>query len=57
MLKNIVFYKYLINYCKHHAAYQTFVESIPALKYEILEGLSQTCIKVTVKVIIDAPEQ
>ena len=39
-------------------AYQTLIESIPALKFEILEGSSpQTCIKMTVQVIIDAPEQ
>ncbi len=37
---------------------QTFVESNSVLKYEILEwASSQTCIKLTVKVIIDAPEQ
>jgi len=47
-----------MNFCKHDAAYQTFVESKPALKFEILEWLSsQTCIKVNVQVIIDAPEQ
>ena len=41
-----------------NSAYQTLIESIPALKFEILEGSSpQTCIKVTVQVIIDAPEQ
>ena len=41
-----------------NSAYQTLVEYIPALKFEILEGSSpQTCIKVTVQVIIDAPEQ
>ena len=41
-----------------NSAYQTLIEYIPALKFEILEGSSpQTCIKVTVQVIIDAPEQ
>ena len=41
-----------------NSAYQTLVESILALKFEILEGASsQTCIKVNVQVIIDAPEQ
>ena len=41
-----------------NSAYQTLVESILALKFEILEGSSpQTCIKVTVQIIIDAPEQ
>ena len=41
-----------------NSAYQTLIENIPALKFEILEGSSpQTCIKVTVQVIIDAPEQ
>ena len=41
-----------------NSAYQTLIESIPALKFEILEGSSpQTCIKVTVQVIIDAPVQ
>ena len=41
-----------------NSAYQKLIESIPALNFEILEGSSpQTCIKVTVQVIIDAPEQ
>ena len=41
-----------------NSAYQTLIEYIPALKFEILEGSSpQTCIKVTVQVIIDAPEK
>ncbi|MCH2285707.1 MAG: hypothetical protein MK434_11650 [SAR324 cluster bacterium] len=41
-----------------NSAYQTLVESILALKFEILEGASsQTCIKVNVQVIIDALEQ
>ena len=39
-------------------ACQTLVESYPALKYENLKRLSsQTCIKVALEVIIDAPEQ
>ena len=37
---------------------KTFVESKPALKFEILEGTSsQACIKVNVQVIIEALEQ
>ena len=43
------------NDCKHGPVYQTFVESILALKFEILEGSSQTCIKVNVQEIIDSP--
>ena len=43
---------------KKDAACQTLVESYPALKYENLKRLlSQTCIKVALEVIIDAPEQ
>ena len=52
----IGFYTCWSNDCKHDADHQTFVESIPALKFEILEGLSQTCIRGNVQVIIDAPE-
>ena len=41
-----------------NSAYQTLIESIPALKFKMLQGLPpQTCIKVTVQVIINAPEQ
>ena len=43
---------------KKMLACQTLVESYPALKYENLKRLSsQTCIKVALEVIIDAPEQ
>ena len=55
-LKNMVLHM-LYNDCKYDVAYQTFVESIPALKFGILEGSSQTCIKIKVQVIIYAPEQ
>ena len=58
MLKKKWFFIRRINYCKHDAVYQTFVEPNSTLKYEILEwASSQTCIKVSVRVIIDAPEQ
>ena len=41
-----------------NSACQKLIESIPALKFKMLQGLPpQTCIKVTVQVIIDAPEQ
>ena len=43
---------------KKDADCQTFVESYPALKYEILKGLSaQTCVKMALEVIIEALEQ
>ena len=38
-------------------AYQTLIESIYDLKFEIAQAPPQTCIKVSVQVIIDAPEQ
>ena len=40
-----------------NAAYQTLIESIYDLKFEIAQAPPQTCIKVSVQVIIDAPEQ
>jgi len=40
-----------------NAAYQTLIESIAALKFEQAQAPPQTCIKVTVQVIIDATEQ
>ena len=40
-----------------NAAYQTLIESIYDLKFEIAQAPSQTCIKVSVQVIIDAQEQ
>ena len=41
-----------------NSAYLTLIDSIPALKFEIFEVSSpHTCTKVTVQVIIDAPEQ
>ncbi|MEC9220532.1 MAG: hypothetical protein VX967_07415 [SAR324 cluster bacterium] len=40
-----------------NAAYQTLLESIYDLKFEIAQAPPQTCIKVSVQVIIDAPEQ
>lgn len=40
-----------------NSAYQTLIESIPALKFEMVQGPPQTCINVTVQVIIDTPEQ
>ncbi len=36
-------------------AYQTLIESIYDLKFEIAQAPPQTCIKVSVQVIIDAP--
>ena len=39
------------------AAYQTLIESIYDLKFEIAQAPPQTCIKVSVQVIIDAPEK
>ena len=38
-------------------AYQTLIESIYDLKFEIAQAPPQTCIKVSVQVIIDAPEK
>ena len=40
-----------------NAAYQTLIESIYDLKFEIAQAPPQTCIKVSVQVIIDALEQ
>jgi hypothetical protein len=40
-----------------NAAYQTLIESIAALKFERIQAPPQTCIKVTVQVIIDTNEQ
>lgn len=40
-----------------NSAYQTLIESIYDLKFEIAQAPSQTCIKVSVQVIIDSPEQ
>ena len=40
-----------------NAAYQTLIESISALKFERTQAPPQTCIKVTVQVIIDAAKQ
>ncbi|MEC9297327.1 MAG: prepilin-type N-terminal cleavage/methylation domain-containing protein [SAR324 cluster bacterium] len=40
-----------------NAAYQTLIESIAALKFEQTQTPPQTCIKVTVQVIIEATEQ
>ena len=40
-----------------NAAYQTLIESIAALKFERTQDPPQTCIKVTVQVIIDTTEQ
>jgi hypothetical protein len=40
-----------------NAAYQTLIESIYDLKFEIAQAPPQTCIKVSVQVIIDSPEQ
>ena len=40
-----------------NAAYQTLIESIAALKFERTQDPPQTCIKVTVQVIIDASMQ
>ncbi|MDE0792879.1 MAG: hypothetical protein OSB08_04450 [SAR324 cluster bacterium] len=37
--------------------YQTLIESIAALKFERTQAPPQTCIKVTVQVIIDAAKQ
>ena len=38
-----------------NVAYQTLIESIYDLKFEIAQAPPQTCIKVSVQVIIDAP--
>ena len=38
-------------------AYQTLIESIYDLKFEIAQAPPQTCIKVSVQVIIDGAEQ
>ncbi len=52
-----MFYTWLINFCKHEANYQIFVENNTVFKYKIMEKLkSQTCIKMSVQVIIEAPE-
>ncbi|MBC8219392.1 MAG: prepilin-type N-terminal cleavage/methylation domain-containing protein [Proteobacteria bacterium] len=40
-----------------NAAFQTLIEFIAALKFEQTQAPPQTCIKVTVQVIIDAAEQ
>jgi hypothetical protein len=40
-----------------NAAYQTLIESIYDLKFEIAQAPPQTCIMVSVQVIIDASEQ
>ena len=40
-----------------NAAYQTLIESTYDLKFEIAQAQPQTCIKVSIQVIIDAPEQ
>ena len=40
-----------------NAAYQSVIESIGVLKFEQTQTPPQTCIKVTVQVIIDAAEQ
>jgi len=40
-----------------NAAYQTLIESIYDLKFEIAQGPPQTCIKVSFQVLIDSPEQ
>ena len=40
-----------------NAAYQTLIESIYDLKFEIAQAPPQTCIKVSVQVIIDPQEQ
>ena len=40
-----------------NTAYQTLIECIAALKFERTQAPPQTCIKVTVQVIIDADKQ
>ena len=51
------FYTCGINHCKNESDYQTILESNPGLKNKICKGSStQTCIKLTVKVIIDDPK-
>ncbi len=40
-----------------NAAYQTLIESIYDLKFEIAQAPPQTCIKESVQVIINVPEQ
>jgi prepilin-type N-terminal cleavage/methylation domain-containing protein len=40
-----------------NAAFQTLIESIAVLKFEQVQAPPQTCIKVTVQVIIDSVEQ
>ena len=40
-----------------NVAYQTLIESIFDLKFELAQAPPQTCIKVSVQVIINAPEQ
>jgi len=40
-----------------NSAYQTLIESIYDLKFEIAQAPPQTCIKVSVQVIIDPPQQ
>ena len=58
MLKKYSFTHGILIIEKKYVACQTLAESYPALKYENLKRLSsQTCIKVALEVIIDAPKQ